>query len=47
MKGKREVPREGGKSALRQTSPMGDPFGEGEAKPDWKARWGAYWNSGK
>lgn len=43
MKGKREQDR----TAFRQSAPMGDPFAEEQEKPDMKARWVAYWNSGK
>lgn len=43
MKGKREQDR----TAFRQSAPMGDPFAEEQEKPDMKARWAAYWDSGK
>lgn len=44
MKGKREI---SGKKKATSLHSVGDPFAEEGQKPDLRARWGAYWDSGK
>ena len=46
MKGKREEPRRKKNEPYLKRS-GGDPFSENGQKPDLRARWGAYWDSGK